>query len=299
MSTYKAGFAGLIGEPNAGKSTLLNAILGEKLSIVSDKPQTTRRRVQGILTLPEAQIVFLDSPGILSATAGLNGFLASEARSVASSADCLLVLVAGGDSEKHAQVAARVARESGRPWKMLVTKADLMGGDRGPKALGWIVQEKIPFVSISALKRPAEARDEAIRLIFEMLPAAEAPLFDEDLYTTQTLREMTAEIVRERCFESLRQEIPYGIAVRTTSFKENDGDVVKIACEIWVDKENHKAIVIGAKGAGLKKIGSESRIELERLLERQVFIELRVVAKPGWAKNPRYMKELGYVTAKK
>ena len=129
-----------------------------------------------------------------------------------------------------------------------------------------------------------------------MLPDSPAPLYeDEDLFTTQTLREMSAEIVRERCFENLRQEIPYGLAVVTTAFKEDEGRVARVACDIWLDKESHKAIVIGAKGSGLKKIGVESRKEIERLLGRQIHLELRAVAKPGWAKDARRMEELGYV----
>ena len=298
MKKYKAGFIGLIGEPNAGKSTLMNLLLGEKVSIVSDKPQTTRRRVHGIMTLPDAQIIFLDAPGLLSAKVGLNGFLAEEARAVAGDADALLILVAADAPARHAEAAAKLAKESGKPWQLLVTKSDLLNNDRGPRAMPWLLEEKVPFVAISALKREEEAKEEVMRRILEMLPEAPAPLYDADLYTTQTLREMASEIVRERCFENYRQEIPYGIAVKTVEFKEQpEAKAAKISCEIWVDKESHKAIVIGAKGASLKKIGIESRAEIERLIGRHAFLELRVVAKPGWAANERWMKELGYVIA--
>jgi GTP-binding protein Era len=240
---YRAGFVALLGEPNAGKSTLLNAILGEKVSIVSDKPQTTRARVTGILNLEEAQVIFVDAPGTLKSKSGINSFLQDEVGDVVNKADVLCVLLASDTREETAMELFALAKRSRKPW------------------------------------------------------VAVAPLFDEELYTTQTLRQMAAEFVREACFDSLRQEIPYGLAVRVAEFKE-EGNVVRIRCEIIVDKDNHKGIVIGAKGQMLKNVGTAARKEIERVVGRQVFLELHVAVKENWTQNPRMLKELGYVVTK-
>ena len=295
MNDYRAGFIGIVGEPNAGKSTLMNAVLGEKASIVSAKPQTTRRRVHGILTLPKLQAVFVDAPGLLNAKAGLNGFLADEARAVARDSDGLIGVLAADSSDKTAALLVKFLKDSGKPWRLLVSKADVLGADRGPKALRYLLDENVSFVSITAMRRPEEAKEEVLSAITEMLPPSPAPLYDEELYTTQTIREIAAEIVRERCFEAMRHEIPYGLAVKTVQFKENEGGFARISCEIWVEKDSHKAIVIGAKGSSLKQIGTESREAIEKLVGRRAYLELRVVAKPGWSRNPVMMKELGYV----
>lgn len=293
----RAGFVAFIGEPNAGKSTLLNAILEEKVSIVSAKPQTTRQRVMGILNLPTAQIVFVDAPGVLKSSSGINRFLQDEADDVISSVDVLCVLLSADQDEASAKALISTAEKAKRPWVVLITKADLLEGTRTPRFFKYLIEEKIPFVSISSLKRPDEARREVLERILPLLPESPAPLYETDIYTTQTLRQMAAELVREACFQHLRQEIPYGLAVKTTKFKE-DEPVVRILCEIILDKPNHKAIVIGAKGAQLKQIGSDARREIERVVGRQVFLELHVQVREGWTKNPKMMKELGYVVAK-
>lgn len=293
----RAGFVAFIGVPNAGKSTLLNAILGEKVSIVSAKPQTTRQRITGILNLPHAQVVFVDAPGTLKSTSGLNRFLQEEVSDVISSVDVICVLLAADQDEASAKELIRLAKSSRKPWVVFVTKADKLLGTQTPRFFRFLLDENIPFTSISSLRRPEEARTEVLEKIVPLLPESPAPLYDTDIYTTQTLRQMAAEFVREACFENLKQEVPYGLAVRTIQFKE-DEPVVRVACEIIVDKPNHKAIVIGAKGALLKKIGTQARQEIERVVGSKVFLELHVVVKEGWTKNPRIMKELGYVVAK-
>ena len=294
---FRAGFVAFIGVPNAGKSTLLNAILEEKVSIVSAKPQTTRRRVTGILNLPNAQVIIVDAPGTLKSTSGINQFLQEEVKDVIATSDVICLLLAADQEETSAKDLLALVQRSRKPWVLAVTKADLVSGTRTPRFFNHLVEERIPFVSISSLKNPVEARNEILSKVVPMLPESDAPLYEDDIYTTQTLRQMAAEFVREACFESLRQEIPYGVAVRTTSFKEED-TIVRVACEIVVDKPNHKAIVIGAKGQQLKQIGTEARREIERIVGRQVFLELHVQVKEGWTKDPRFMKELGYVVPK-
>lgn len=294
---FRAGFVALIGQPNAGKSTLLNAILEEKVSIVSAKPQTTRRRVTGILNLPQAQVIFVDAPGTLKSTSGINKFLQEEAEDVIASADTICLLLSADEEEARAKELVGLMKGSRKPWFLVITKSDILGGSRTPKYFGYLMEEKIPFVSISSLKRPGEAREEILSRVIPALPESPAPLYEADIYTTQTMRQMAAEFVREACFEKLRQEIPYGLAVKTMAFKE-DGPVLHVQCEIIVDKDNHKAIVIGAKGQQIKEIGTLARQEIEKLVSRKVFLELHVQVKEGWTDNPRLMKELGYVVPK-
>ncbi len=293
-ANFRAGFVALIGQPNAGKSTLMNAILGDKVSIVSDKPQTTRGRVTGILNLDNAQIVFVDAPGVLKSTSGINKFLQAEAKDVIDNADVVCVLLAADSTEDHARDLIKMATDSKKPWVAIVTKSDLLAGTRTPKFFGYFLEERVPFVSISTLKRTDEARAEVLSRVVPLLPESAGPLYDEDLYTTQTMRQMAAEFIREACFENLHQEVPYGLAVRINEFKE-DERVPRIRAELVLEKDNHKAIVIGTKGATIKKIGMEARKSIESVMGQQVFLELHVQVKENWSQNPRMMKELGYV----
>ncbi len=291
----KAGFVALIGEPNAGKSTLMNALIGEKVSIVTPKPQTTRQRVMGILTTETAQLVFVDAPGMLKSTSGLNAFLREEAQDVIKNADVVVALLSSDATQQSVEDLVRTVGREKKPMVAVITKCDLLKGTATPRFFKYLVEEKISFFSISALKRPQEAKDEILKVVTPLLPESPAALYDGEIYTTQTLREMTAEAIREACFLNLRQEIPYGLAVRISHFKEDEGPVVKIAAEIIVEKDNHKGIVIGAKGAMMREIGSAARKEIEKFLGRQVFLELHVAAKPNWFQNKRLMQELGYV----
>lgn len=294
---YRAGFVALIGQPNAGKSTLMNHILGEKLSIVSAKPQTTRNRITGILNREDAQIVFVDAPGTLKSTSGINKFLQEEVTDVLKKADVICALLDCDMGEEQAKELIEQIQKGGKPWIAVVTKIDLLGGTRTPKFFNYLLEEKIPFVSITTAKRPKEAVEEVLNRVIPLLPTAIAPLYDEELYTTQTMRQIVAELVREACFDHLRQEIPYGLATRVTDFKENE-PILKIRCELVLDKENHKPIVIGAKGATLKLIGTQARQAIERFVGEKVFLELHVAVQEGWTQNPRIMKELGYVVSK-
>lgn len=292
---FRAGFVAFVGQPNAGKSTLVNELLGEKVSIVTDKPQTTRTRVTGIMNVPGAQIILVDAPGTVRSTTGINKFLQEEVSDVIEKADVVAALFAADASQDSVEEMVKRLRASRKPWFALITKADLLGGTRTPKYFQFLIDEKVPFVSISTLKRPGEAREEILTRLLPLLPESPAPLYEEDIYTTQTLRQMSAEFIREAAFENLRQEVPYGLAVRVAEFKEDDPKVVRIRAEMLVEKDNHKAIVIGAKGQTLKVIGTQARKEIERVVGRQVFLEIHVAVRENWTQNPRMMKELGYV----
>ncbi len=301
---YRAGFVALLGQPNAGKSTLLNALLGEQISIVSEKPQTTRSRVHGIWSDANAQIVFVDAPGTIESTSGINTYLKEEISDVVNKADAVLVVLAADTEEDSARKLLAIAKDSGKPFQVIINKSDLLKGDRLPKSWPALLEDKIEVVAVSALKKSKEAGKEVIARLIPLMPEAEGPLFDEELLTTESMRKLAAEFVREACFHHTRQEIPYGLAVRVTKYidpnesAEAESDVTKIYCEIIVEKPAHKGIVIGAKGANLKKIGSDARKSIEKILGSRVYLDLHVDVREGWTKNKRILKELGYVVVK-
>ncbi|QDK37741.1 GTPase Era [Bdellovibrio sp. NC01] len=296
--SYKAGFLGLIGQPNAGKSTLMNFLVDEKVSIVSAKPQTTRRRILGIWSTEKGQVVFVDAPGLINSDSGLNGFLHQEAKDVIANSDALLAILSIDEAkaEDNEKVIDMVA-SSGKPWIGVITKVDIeekahrimilkkMIEDRGGKALS---------TSATKYKDDIEEREAMLIEFLELMPESPAPLYDAELFTNENIRDMASEIIREKCFENLHHEIPYNLAVRIIKFDES-GPLPKIYAEIIVSKESHKAIVIGKGATVIKKIGMDARKELEKVMDEKVFLDLNVTAKPEWFGNKRIMKELGYV----
>ena len=297
--SYRAGFVGLIGLPNSGKSTLLNSIVGEKVSIVTSKPQTTRRRVMGLLTEEKYQIVFVDAPGVVRASSGLNMFLVEEAKDVISQSDALIaVLNIDEKNAEHIDQIIEIVRTSGKPWVALIHKTDLPQVHRPQILRDKLSPFNVPVIQGSALVDGKLLKELLMEHLVPMMPAAVGPLYDAELYTLSTTRELCGEIIREKCFENLHQEIPFGLAVKILVFNEDEGPTIKLHSEILVAKENHRPIVIGKGGEILKKIGTEARKEIETLVGRKVFLDLRVASKQGWQKNPGMMKELGYVLPK-
>ncbi len=294
---FRAGFVALVGQPNAGKSTLLNTLLEEKVAIVSDKPQTTRGRITGILNVPNAQVIFVDAPGRLKSTSGINKFLQEEVEDVIEKADVVIAVLGADDSEASVEDLMKRLRGSTKSWVAVVTKGDTLLGTSTPKYFRFLIEEKIPFVTISSLKRASEAREEVLNRVVPLLPQTGQPLFDDELYTTQTVRQMSAELVRESCFEHLSQEIPYGLAVKIVEFKE-EGALTRISADLVVDRMNHRPIVLGKGGTQIKAIGTTARLEIEKLVGGKVFLQLHVSVRENWTKNPRIMKELGYVVQK-
>lgn len=296
MNTFRAGSIGLVGLPNAGKSTLANAVVGEKVSIVSSKAQTTRQRVMGIYSSEQAQLVFVDAPGMIRSESGLNHFLQEEADDVFQQVDALLVVLAL-DTAREEQVDELLAfaKESGKPWACIITKTDLPCVHRIPKIESKVKAYGVPCWALSVERNIRESQNLLRKELASLLPLSEGPLYDPEQYTTQTIREMSAELIREQCFKILREEIPYGMAVRIVAFKEKDVKMPMIYAELIVSKENHKRIVVGTGGKVLKKIGATARQSIESLLQTQVFLDLHVSVKPKWAQNKKIMKELGYV----
>ena len=294
--SYRAGFIGLIGLPNSGKSTLMNLLVGEKVSIVTAKPQTTRRRVMGIVNGPNYQGVFVDAPGLVKAQAGLNLFLREEAMDVISQCDVLVaVLNIDENRAENIDEIIKLVQESRKPWVALIHKTDLPQIHRPQILRDKLEALHVPVVQGSSVVEPEGLKEKLLNEVEKLLPLSTKPLYEADLYTLSTTRELCAEIVREKCFEQLHQEVPYGLAVKVMRFIEDDGPTVRVEAEIFVAKENHRPIVIGRGGEVLKNIGTEARKEMQTLVGRKIYLDLKVTSKPNWHKNPGAMKELGYV----
>jgi GTPase len=289
----KSGFVALIGAPNAGKSTLLNRLTGVKLSIVSPKAQTTRARVLGILVRDETQIIFIDTPGIFAPKRRLDQAMVEAAWSGAGEADILLLLVDAktGLTAAFREIAEKLAA-TGIKMALLLNKIDLI--DR--QNLLPLTQEAAqlaPFAQIFMISaQTGDGLDALLDFCVESLP--ESPfLYPEDEMTDLPDRQLAAEIVREQIFLQTRDEVPYGATVETESFKEQKNGAIRIDAVIYVAREGHKAILIGAKGTRIKEIGSRARRELERLLETKVDLFLRVVERPGWDEEAARIRAAG------
>lgn len=301
--SFRAGFVGLIGEPNAGKSTLLNMLVEEKVSIVTPKPQTTRRRSLGILNHPEYQIVLVDAPGVVKSTTGMNKFLEAEVVDVMSSVEALVaVLNIDEENKETLEKILDLVSKSGKPWMAVITKVDMSQYFHRVSKLKEMIRERKSDVDILEVSSKRGSDIAAVRLEFgkmasRLVGESPAPLYDLELFTPHTERELVAEIVREKCFEELHQEVPYQLAVRIIKFDEEDPRIKRIYAEILLSKENHKPIVIGKGGAQIKLIGTKARNELEKFLGTKVYLDLKVQVKEEWYLNPQIMKELGYVIA--
>lgn len=293
---YRAGFLGLIGQPNAGKSTLMNFLVEEKVSIVSSKPQTTRRRVLGLWSSDEGQIVFVDAPGLIKAEKGLNGFLAKEAQEVINQSDALLAVVSLDESKaENAEAVIDMVASSNKPWLGVITKSDLAEKEHRILILKDMIEKKGgKALQIANTKDFQEDRQVLLMECLDLLPESPAPLYDIELFTPDTVKSLVSEVIREKCFEFAHEEVPYGIAVRILKFDEGAVPVPKIYAEILVAKENHKSILIGKQGQTIKKIGTLARQEIEKIMGEKVYLELTVSFKENWFKNESIMKELGY-----
>jgi GTPase len=292
---FKAGFVGLIGLPNAGKSSFLNNVLGETLAIVSHKPQATRKRVQGILSSETGQIVFVDAPGFLAK--GKNAmlkFIAEEARQVIRDVDAVMLLVPCDDVNADAMIPLiDLIQAEKKPWIACITKRDLKESAAVEKFVEYCKGKGVEVFGYSVRNAAMAEKTQIINAIQGLLPESPGPLFDPELFTTETVRDIAAEMIRERCFELLKQEIPFGLAVVIDKYKE-DKKMIRIDATLLVEKESHKGIVIGRGGEMLKKIGTQAREKLEKMTGEKVFIGLHVSHKQNWTRQERKMKELGY-----
>lgn len=295
MPGHRSGFVAVVGRPNAGKSTLMNAFLGEKLAIVSPKPQTTRVRQLGILTRPDAQIVFVDTPGIHSAKTPLDAYMVREAVDAVPDADLILLLVDASvePDDNDRRIAELVNRASGVPAILALNKVDLIAKDALEEKLGAyqaLTPEAQP-VPISAARGDKVAQ--LLDQIAQTLP--EGPRFyPSDQLTDTQLRDNAAEIVREKILLMFHEEIPHSVAVLVDEFKERSDQMTYIGATIFVEKDSQKGILIGHKGSALKRIGQAARPDLEAMLGTKVYLELWVKVLKNWRRDARALKRFGY-----
>jgi GTP-binding protein Era len=287
-AAYRAGIVAILGPPNAGKSTLLNHALGEKLAIVSAKPQTTRSRILGILTREDAQIIFQDTPGLHESTKVLNATLNEQVAEAADRCDAALVLadLTRGWTEVHETLHAGLVA-AGTPCFAVGTKCDLAGA-RGAE---WPPPNAEASARISA--KTGENVEALLDSVAAVLPESPA-LYPEDELSDRPVRFLAAELVREAAFDVLSQELPYSLAVEIEQFDESRPDIVKIRANLIVERQSQKQIVIGRAGAVIKRIGIQARKGIEALIECKVHLELWVKVEPKWAKRPNRIKSLGY-----
>jgi GTP-binding protein Era len=292
----KSGFVSILGRPNAGKSTLLNTLVGSKLAIVTDKPQTTRTLIQGVLTLPEAQIVFVDTPGIHKADSPLNKRMMHSVREALDQRDLLLYVIDSrhglGIDDRHA---LDLVKKVDTPVVLVLNKVDLV--KEKAKLLALIekyreLHEFADYVPISA--KTGDGVDVLRKVIVDRLPEGPA-YFPEDHVTDQPERFLAAELVREKILQETRQEIPHSVAVMVDRWEDAER-LTRIYATILVERDGQKGIVIGARGAMLKRIGMLARGELEILLDRHVFLDLHVKVQPGWRENPAFLNALDWRT---
>jgi GTP-binding protein Era len=289
----KSGVVALVGRPNAGKSTLLNKIIGEKIAIVSDKPQTTRTRISGVLTRPEGQVVFLDTPGIHKPGYGLNRRMMAIATDALSTVDLLLLMIdATAPMGAGDRFVLEMIKRVQTPAFLIPNKVDrLRDKSRLLPLIATYTAERefAEVVPVSALT--GDGLERLIEKVFEYLPEG-PPLYPEDELTDQPERAIAAELVREKILQMTGDEIPYVTAVVTERWEE-ERDITRIHCVIYVERASHRAIVIGRGGERLKEIGAAARADIEKLLGRHVFLGLFVKVREHWRDDERTLDELG------
>lgn len=296
MSGFVSGFVSILGRPNVGKSTLLNALVGTKVAIVADKPQTTRTSIQGVLTLPEGQIVFLDTPGIHKARSGINRRMMASVRDALSERDLLLYVAAANAPFTAAERdALDMIGKAGAPVLLVLNKIDTV---KNKLALLPILEQFRAaydfggYFPVSA--RKPEGLDELRREILTRLPEGPA-YFPADHITDQPERFLATELIREKIILATREEVPHSVAA-VIDYWEDKPEITHIVATIYVEREGQKGIVIGAKGAMLKTIGTQAREEMEQLFSKKIFLELHVKAHPEWRENKAFLNALDWRT---
>jgi GTP-binding protein Era len=291
--SFRSGFVAIVGRPNAGKSTLLNRLVGQKVAIVTSKPQTTRNRIQGIVTRPEGQIVFIDTPGLHAPDSALGRQMMHEVAAALEGIDVLLLMVDASRALPHADdlLLERAKRFSGKT----ILAFNKVDGLPKQKLLPLIEAfhkafEFAAIVPISALK--GNGCEDLLRETLRLLPEGE-PYFPEDQVTDQPERFLAAEIVREKAIQSMYHEVPYSLCVQVDKYEESP-TLLRIEATMNVERDSQKKILIGRKGEMLKKIGTQARKELEQLFDTKIYLGLFVKVVPDWRENPQRVRELDW-----
>ena len=292
---FKSGFVALVGRPNVGKSTLMNHLIGQKIAITSEKPQTTRNRIQTVYTDKRGQIIFLDTPGIHKAKNKLGQYMVNVAEGTLNEVDVIMWLVEPttyiGAGEQHiAELLSKVKT----PVILAINKIDTVKDEEIIAKAIDTYKNVCPFaeiVPVSALRN--QNTDKMTELLFQYLPYG-PQYYDEDTVTDQPMRQIAAELIREKALRLLQDEIPHGIAVTIEQMKERDNGIFDIEATIVCERDSHKGIIIGKQGVMLKKIGSNARYEIERMLESKVNLKLWVKVKKDWRDSDFLIKNFGY-----
>ena len=290
---FRSGYVTIIGRPNVGKSTLLNSILGEKIAIVTPKPQTTRNKIMGIKTLPDAQIIFIDTPGIHRPRHKLGETMVRTALEALNEVDVILFMVEPYEPGKGDRAIIDLLKRVQSPVFLLINKIDIV---KKSDILLIIDHFKglYPFkeiIPVSAIKQDGISL--LIKTIHDYLPSGPR-YYPDDLITDQMERFMVSEIMREKAMDMTEEELPHSVAVEVAGWKEREDGLISISCNIYVEREGQKAIIIGKRGAMLKSIGSAARVDIEKLLNTKVFLELWVKVKKNWRNDKQLLNELGY-----
>lgn len=290
---FRAGFVALIGRPNAGKSTLLNTLVGEHIAAVSAKPQTTRTRILGIINRPKGQLVFVDTPGIHKPGYALNRRMMGIVAEAIGSVDVILLMRDATSSPGSGdRFVLDLIRDSGKPTFLLLNKIDLVKDKRELLPMIAHYQNEHAFAEIIPISaRNADGLELLIDKLIELLPASE-PLYESELFTDQPERAIVAELVREQILAQTGEELPFATAVRTENWRE-EPDATEIHCVIYVERDSQKPIVIGRGGSKLKEIGTRARRAIENLIGRHVRLHLFVRVQPNWRNDERTLDELG------
>ncbi len=294
----KCGFVAILGRPNVGKSTLLNQILGQKIVITTDKAQTTRKRIKGILTTEDGQIIFVDTPGVHRPLNKLGEFLLDEAKVAVPDADLVLFIVDGtepaGKGDKW--IVENILKGVNIPIILVMNKLDKIKNmqkiEENLMSYKTLFNENIPLVRISA--KTGRNKDTLLSNIFKKLPEGEL-LYPDDVVTEESMRSVTEEIIREKILLNTQDEIPHSVAIKIDKYEESD-EIDRIYATIFCEQKSQKGILIGKGGGLLKKVGTEAREELEKIVEKKVFLGLEVKVEKDWRKKDNILKSFGYVS---
>lgn len=294
MTVTKSGYVAIIGRPNVGKSTLLNCLLGEKVSITSPKPQTTRWQILGIKTLAEAQIIYIDTPGLhREEKRAMNRYMNRVASSVLLDADVIVFMIDASSWRSEDELVLKKLRETDKPVILAVNKIDLVKDKAALLPTIDKLKDKYPFTHIIPISAMDAENTQTLEAeITKLLP--EGPLlFPEDQITDKNIRFQIAEIIREKLIQATEEELPYTTAVEIEQFQQEE-KLTEIGAVIWVERSGQKIIIIGKKGARLKKIGIQARRDIEKLVGNKVFLRLWVKIKEHWTDDDKALKSLGY-----
>jgi len=293
LKEFRSGYVSIIGRPNVGKSTLLNSILGEKIAIVAPKPQTTRNKIVGVKTVPDAQIIFIDTPGIHRPRHKLGETMIKTTMDALNEVDVILFMVEPREPEKGDMTVINLLKKMHSPVFLLINKIDTVRKQNILPVMEHF-KEIYPFKEIIPIcATNQDGLGLLLKKIRDYLPAGPR-YYPDDLITDQLERFMVSEIIREKIINMTDEELPYSVAVEVIQWKEREDGLISISCNIYVEREGQKAIIIGKRGAMLKSIGSAGRLDMEKLLNTKVFLELWVKVKKNWRNDDQLLKELGY-----